>query len=93
MKARGRSTEIFLRLLVGFKSAARLGKRRKCLSLHCSSSLGIRGGYTAGPMRNPAPTNESSQLSEQSAQRDSAAETTEEEEKNNRASLGSFRQK
>lgn len=41
----------------------------------------IRGGYTAGPMRNPAPTNESSQLSEQSAQRDSDAETTEEEEK------------
>lgn len=75
MKARGRSTEIF------FKSAAGLGKRRKCLSLHCSSSLRIRGGYTAGPMRNPAPTNESSQLSEQSAQRDSAAETTEEEEK------------
>lgn len=32
-------------------------------------------------MRNPAPTNESSQLSEQSAQRDSDAETTEEEEK------------
>lgn len=44
-------------------------------------------------MRNLAPTNESSQLSEQSAQRDSTAKTTEEEEKNNRASLGSFRQK
>lgn len=44
----------------------------------------LPSGYTAGPMRNLAPTNESSQLSEQSAQRDSTAKTTEEEKKQSR---------
>jgi len=40
----------------------------------------MNGGYKAGPMRNAAPTSESSQVTEQSVRRNSAAATTEEEE-------------